>query len=201
MSTLEVPISYRSANAPEFNNLQTGLARILCPVDFDLLRKKVKHYMREAGLNPTQLAGRAAVNQSNVARWLRDDTPAATDMTARVLFQIIEQGLDMSLPAFFGPLENTAAKDTETVKAALTQQQIATHNLPRTHTRVGGEDGTPGVQPAADPRTIFATLGRALIEAGARLGGSGLTVEQLDRSFLDAARKKPKRGRRRSPNR
>lgn len=84
---------------------------------------------------------------------------------------------------------------------ALTPQFNQTKDPPRTQTKVGGDDGTPVVQQATDPRTIFATLGRALIEAGARLGGSGLTVEQLDRSFLDAAQKKPKRVRRRAPNR
>lgn len=73
-------------------------------VDLAAVREKVLREMETRGLNPTQLAKRAGVNQSNLARWLRLDR-TITELRARVLFQVIEDGLGMNLVAFFTQLE------------------------------------------------------------------------------------------------
>jgi hypothetical protein len=74
-------------------------------VDLEQVRAKVAAEMKRVGLNPTRLADKADVNQSGLAKWLRTTPATSEGMTVRVLFQVIERGLGLTVSSFFAQIE------------------------------------------------------------------------------------------------
>jgi len=152
---------------------------ILGGVDLKLVRERVLKEMERLGLNPTQLADRAEVNQSGLARWLRDSEGKITEVRARVLFQVIEQGLDKSLAEFFGEIEGGT-------------RSASSQSTPPAPESVHGHLVSDSV--GADPR-LARLLGQTLIDAGSRIiaAETGSGTRRPSGSLSSARGKKPGR--------
>lgn len=163
---------------------RTTQAPILLPVDLELVREKVLREMERLKLNPTQLADRADLNQSNIAKWLRT-RQSITETRARVLFRIIERGLGQSLAEFFGEIEGGT--------------QSAARPTPQGGPR-HGDRVSPSI--VGDPR-LAQLLGRSLIDAGTKLvaGSVGVAPAESDSAVALPRRHPPSRRKRRAGNR
>jgi transcriptional regulator with XRE-family HTH domain len=78
---------------------------ILGDVDLKLVRLAIVAERERRGLNQRQLAAKAGVDQGHMSKIENVDGEEMRDLAARIVFQLIERGLDMPVSQFFAQVE------------------------------------------------------------------------------------------------
>lgn len=159
-------------------------------VDIRTIRLAIARIIDARHWTQDTVAARCSVSQSHVSKIIRvgDDPAELKDLAARVLFDIIENGLGLTLSEFFAQIERQTETDLPAELGRDKTPRIPSPNKGRAHV------GTP--IPAAERDAIVDEL---LIELGTRIATAARTPgrpERPDRAVPRPRQQKPDRRRR-----
>lgn len=144
-----------------YGNAGAHILGLMDVTDLKEVRLAIVSERERQGLNQKQLALKAGIDQGHLSKIENVDDEPMRDLAARIVFQIIERGLDVSLPSFFAQIKGLQ-------DAKLIDHTVASPEP----TKVVDVDGQVPVVSDSDARSfVITTLAELLAEA--REGAAG----------------------------